>query len=140
MPVTMPGYLERTQIVTRDPDGVGIHVDDFARWGEQLSLGVSRLLCESLSAHGRPAVSLRTGTRVKERLVVEVLRFDGTPGATAVLDALWTLQSHGKALASGHTVLEEDAGESQESLVRAQSKLVFELGAEIAKALPQAAP
>ncbi len=137
VPVTVPGYLERTQIVTREPDGVGIHVDDFARWGEELSRGVSRLLCESLSAHGRPAVGLRAGTRAKERLVVEILRFDGAFASTAVLDAVWTLQDRGKVLASGHTVLEETVGESRESLILAQSKLVFELGAEIAKALPR---
>lgn len=140
LPVTMPGYLDRPQLVTRDANGVGIHVDAFSRWGEELSLGVSRLLCESLAAHGRPAVSLRTGARTEERLVVEVLRFDGTPGGSATLDALWTLQRRGRILASGRTVLEEAAGKDTESLIQAQSKLVFRLGSALAEALPPALP
>ena len=135
VPVTMPGYLNRPQIVTREADGVNIRVNDFDRWGEELGTGVSRLLCESLTAHGHPAISLRTGAHVDNRLLLEVLRFDGTPGKTVTLDAIWTIQKQGTILRTGHVILEEQAGDDLESMVRAQSKLIFDLGAAIDKAL-----
>ena len=135
VPVTLPGYLNRPQIVTRDTDNVNIRVNDFDRWGEELGTGVSRLLCESLTAHGHPAISLRTGAHVDNRLLLEVLRFDGTPGKTVILDAIWTIQKQGTILHTGHVIIEEDAGDDLESMVQAQSKLIFELGAAIDRAL-----
>ncbi len=135
VPITMPGYLNRPHIVTRDADGVNMHVSDLDRWGEDLGIGISRVLCESLTAHGKSAVSLRTGVQVDYRLLLEVLRLDGTPGKTVILDALWSIQKQGKILYGGHVLLEEPAGDTMESMVRAESTLVCNLGGSIAAAM-----
>jgi len=46
-PVTLPGYLERANIVTRR--GEELDVADFDRWGEPLSDSVPRAIAASLA-------------------------------------------------------------------------------------------
>ena len=114
LPVTLPGYLMRQQIVLRDADGINISINEYERWGESLSQGISRVLCDSLAVRGVPALPLRTGAKVSDRLMLDVRRLDG------------------QVLSSGHMVKSRPAGDSMESMVRAQSLLVQDLAEDIA--------
>ena len=52
MPILLPGYLERPQIVTRSNQITNIRVNDYDRWGEELSSGIERIIAISLAEHG----------------------------------------------------------------------------------------
>ena len=135
MPVTLPEYLVRPQLVTRKSDGVGITVHDFDRWGEELDSGISRIVCDALAAKGLSAVPLRTGVRVDSRLTLDLRRFDGRLGDDIILDAVWSYQPAKDSARAGRIVKTRHAGHSLKSMVEAQSKLIQELARDIAKEL-----
>ncbi|WP_077073195.1 PqiC family protein [Mailhella massiliensis] len=135
LPVTLPGYLTRQQIVLRDTDGVSITINEYDRWAESLSQGISRVLCDTLAMKGVPALPLRTGAKVTDKLMLDVRRLDGPLGGNVVFDVVWRLQRDGAVLRSGHMVKSRPAGDDLESLVNAQSQLVQDLAAEIAARL-----
>ena len=135
MPVSMPGYLSRPQLVIREADGVNIRVLDFDRWGEELGIGVSRVLCDALAAEGVSAVPLRTGTQVDAKLMLDIRRLDGSLGGDIVLDAVWTLQKGRTVYQSGRVLEKLPAGKSLRSMVEAQSALVQELARKIRRAV-----
>ena len=132
LPVTLPGYLTRQQIVVRDGDGVNLSIHEYDRWAESLSQGISRVLCDTLAVRGIPALPLRTGAKVTDKLMLDVRRLDGPLGGNAVLDVVWRLQRDGNVLRSGHLVKSRPAGETIESMVEAQSLLVQDLAESIA--------
>ena len=133
MPVALPDYLERMQLVTRKDDGVGITVHDFDRWGEELDNGIARIVCDTLASQGRSAVPLRIGVRVDSRLSLDLRRFDGQLGGDIVLDAVWTLQKSKDAVQGGRIVKTHPAGHSLKSMVEAQSLLIQELAKAVSK-------
>ena len=132
LPVTLPGYLTRQQIVLRDADGISITINEFDRWGESLGQGISRVLCDALAVRGIPALPLRTGAKVTDKLMLDVRRLDGPLEGDVTLDVVWRLQRDGDVLKSGHLVKSRPAGESITSMVEAQSLLVQDLAADIA--------
>ena len=133
MPVTLPAYLDRNQLVTRSNDGVGIEIHDFERWGEGLARGVARVLCDTLAQEGRSAVPLRTGIRVDSRLSLELRRFDGALEQDVMLDVIWTWQEGKEEPRGGRMVKSRPAGDSLKSMVEAQSLLIQELAKDIAR-------
>ena len=135
LPLSMPGYLTRPQLVVRESDGVNIRVLDFDRWGEEIGQGVSRVLCDALSAEGISAVPLRTGSQVDAKLMLDVRRFDGSLDGVVILDAVWTLQKGKTVCQTGHTIKELPCGESLESMVETQSRLIQELARDIARSM-----
>ena len=135
MPLSMPGYLTRPQLVVRESDGVNIRVLDFVRWGEEIGQGVSRVLCDALSSEGISAVPLRTGSQVDAKLMLDVRRFDGSLDGVVMLDVVWTVQKGKTVCQSGHTLKELPCGDSLESMVETQSRLVQELAKDIARSL-----
>ena len=132
LPVSMPGYLSRQQIVLRDADGVNISVNDFDRWGESLGQGICRVICDTLAVRGIPALPLRTGASVTDKLMLDVRRLDGPLEGYVTFDAVWRLQRDGNILKSGHFVKRRPAGNALESMVEAQSLLVQDLANSIA--------
>jgi uncharacterized lipoprotein YmbA len=48
MPVVMPGYLDRPQIIT-EMDAEQVRVNEYARWAEPLPLAVTRTIAENLA-------------------------------------------------------------------------------------------
>ena len=98
LPVTLPGYLTRQQIVLRDADGINITINEYDRWGESLGQGISRVLCDALAVHGIPALPLRTGAKVTDKLMLDVRRLDGPLEGNVTLDVVWRLQRDGDVL------------------------------------------
>lgn len=135
LPVTMPGYLARQQIVLREADGITININEYNRWGESLGQGISRVLCDSLAVRGVAALPLRTGAKVSKKLMLDVRRFDGVLGGTATIDVVWRLQRDGDVLLSGHLVKNRPAGDTLEAMVETQSLLVQDLANDIAARL-----
>jgi hypothetical protein len=135
LPITLPGYLARPQLVVRDKDKVNIVVHDFDRWGESLSLGITRVLCDSLAREGLSAIPLRTGVKVQNKLLLDIRRLDGPLGGNVVLDAVWTLQNDQGILHSGRVLLHQPSGNNLESMVEAQSLLLHDLAKHIAHSI-----
>lgn len=145
-PVTLAGYLDRPQIVTR-PATDKIDLGEFDQWGEPLRDGVSRVLAEDLS---RRLPSARIATfpwrgldAVRYQVIVDVTRFDGPAGGDTSLEARWRILdgANGKEVAAKTTRLAEPAGGSGYTMtVAAMSRALNALSQDIAQAvvaLPQ---
>jgi uncharacterized lipoprotein YmbA len=138
LPVGLPGYLQRSQMVVREENRVGIRVDDYHRWGEDLGQGINRVLSvvltNKLADVQGVAMPLRTGVPADFRLQLDVRSFEGRPGDTVFLEVLWTIQRDGRPVREGSFLSQRAAGQGMPALVEAQSLLLEELGTRLAAA------
>ena len=145
-PVRLPEYLDRPQIMTRS-EGNEIHLHERERWAGSLQEDVSRVLVENLSAllaGKRVAVvrwsaAMQTTAPFRNRLAIEILRFEGSVGGTAVLKARYALVGPDgkKVISAGESTVREPAGGTNyESLVAAMSRALATFSREIAAAVP----
>lgn len=142
--VDIPGYLNRTPLVTRGQSGVRLTLPNFRAWAEPLEDGIQRVLVESLTqplwAQGVLLQSLDESNAGASQLFVQIHRFDGVLGGQATLEARWTVRSaNDQTLGRGVVVMHESAGADYESLVLAQSRLIRRMGETIAAPLATAA-
>lgn len=139
-PVTMAGYLDRPQIVTR-PSTDKIDLGEFDQWGEPLRDGISRVLAEDLSRQ-LPSAKIavfpwRGLDGVRYQVIVDITRFDGPAGGDTSLEARWrVLDTGGKEVAAKTTRLTEPAGGPGYTMtVSAMSRALSALSRDIAQAL-----
>ncbi|MEG2171710.1 MAG: PqiC family protein [Desulfovibrionaceae bacterium] len=142
-PVNIPNYLDRNSIVTRSPNTVQVTLADYHQWAESLGSGMRRVLAEVLAPRlALQNVSLEPADDHSNgplQLFVQVLRFDGTFGADAILEVRWTLRTvNDKIAAQGNFMEHQPAGLSYESLVKAQSALLVRLGESLVNPLAHA--
>ncbi len=95
LPVELPQYLSRIEMVTREGN-VNILVHDFYEWGEDLDKGIARVLSTSLSQKlnlvGAVVTPLHLGITPSYLLKIEILNFEGELEKSTSLQARWTLQ------------------------------------------------
>jgi uncharacterized lipoprotein YmbA len=99
-PVQVPDYLDSTDIVRR-VSANQVAPSPSGRWGERLSVGITRDLVGALS-RGLPELTIETrgGYEPSRRLLVSVERFEIAPDGRCVLAARWRLTTaDGKVLA-----------------------------------------
>ena len=140
-PVSIPGYLDRPQLFLRTGNDVQVELAEFNQWSEPVAEGVTRVLCDAVSASLAPrkgmAFPMRSPQPVQARIAVDIARFDGAPNGTVMLDAGWSLVSdQGEELRSGRFVQQASAGPDINTLVRAQSALLAQFGAELGRMIP----
>lgn len=140
-PVSIPGYLDRPQIFLREGNDVTVKLAEFNQWSEPVKEGVTRVLCDAVSASLLPrrglAVPLRSSQAFQWRLAVDIARFDGAPDGEVLLDAGWLLvNEQGEAVRSGRFVQRAAAGPDIASMVRAHSALLAQFGAELGRMIP----
>jgi uncharacterized lipoprotein YmbA len=140
-PVILPDLLQRPQIATRTKDQQ-ISFSDFHRWAGSLADETKRVLVVNLSgllAGMRAAVSTDDMAIDPDfRVVVNINRFDGLPGSSVWLNAVWTIKEQkGKmAIAVNQSVIEEQvSGLEYLDLVSAQSRAIGQLSRAIAAEL-----
>jgi len=140
-PVTLPGHLDRNQIVSRE-SGVKLQLSEGEQWAEPLKDGVTRVLAVQLAltlgSNRIFALPLRQPRPLDLRVAVDVVRLDGELGKDVILGARWTIVSgDGKTLLlSRVSRIEESTGAPDvAALVEAQSRAVAKLGAEIGHAI-----
>ena len=135
-PVFMPTYLDKPQIIIRQPDSVTLTASEFNRWAELLSDVFPRVLGDAISKNmGYPAAKQINLNRdlFPYRLYVEVLRFDAAFEKEAVLDTWWTIMTNsGNVIYRTRSVLIEPTGDDYDSVVRSEQKLLRKLGQNIA--------
>ncbi len=136
-PVTLPGYLDRPQIVTRAaPES--LELAEFDRWGEPLRDNVARVLAEDLAGmiptEHVAVFPWRQSRDVEYRLPVEILRFERQPSGEVALVARWrVIDRDGKERALRTSSLAEPAGGGgYAGVASAMSRLLAKLAEEIA--------
>lgn len=140
-PVTLPAYLERSQIVTR-AGANRVTLAEFDSWIEPLEAMVPRVLAENLARRLGTDDVLVLPTRrtmaLDYRVEIEVLRFDADPGGDAVLDARWRVFDRGDDQVAGDraTIRERTAPpDDYGALAAAMSRALGTLSRDIAAAI-----
>jgi uncharacterized protein len=145
-PVTLPKYLDRSQIVTYS-SRYALNVAEFDRWAEPLESNFARVLAENLALlipTDRLVVSpWPRSTPIDYQVTVEVSHFSGQLGGESSLIARWSLISEeGKeVLVSRRSHFSAPAGAlGYEALVAAMSQTVADLSRDIAAAITTREP
>jgi uncharacterized lipoprotein YmbA len=139
-PVTVPAAVDRPQIVVTA--GVNqVQIDEFNRWASPLQDAIAVTLAGDLAADlGTPNVTTLSGGDVqgaRYRVVVNVLRFDSTPGTVAVLDAAWSVRRvKDEKSESGRTFVREPLQQAGYGpLAAGHSRAVAQLARDVATAI-----
>jgi uncharacterized lipoprotein YmbA len=143
-PVITPDLLQRPQIATRTSEHQ-VSFSEFHKWAGTLADETKRVLVVNLNAllSGERAAVTTDDMAIDPdyRVVVNINRFDGRPGGSVWLNAVWTLKEQkGKmAMAVNQSVIEEQAGgPGYPDLVSAQSRAIGRLSREIAAGIANA--
>ncbi len=140
-PIAIPNSLKRSQVATRQ-QGNQYEFSEFNRWAGVLEKDLSYVLGENL---GQLLGTDRVGFfpwlphfKPDYRVVVDVMRLDGSLAGDAVLIAHWVVaDSNGrKFLAGGKSEFRQPLeAKTYPALVKAESQLVAQMSHEIATAI-----
>jgi len=141
-PVTIPSAVDRPQFVVQVASN-RVEVEDFERWAAPLDEAIARVVAGDLVALlGTPDVAIAPIADFEPtyRVAIDVQRFESNPGASALVDALWTVRATAGGTRSGRTVAREDVqGDGFDALAAAHSRALARLAADIAGAIRAAA-
>lgn len=138
-PIAIPESVDRPQFVVRTTANQ-VTINEYERWAGPLKGEISRALAGNL-------VQLLPGSNVYAypqsasinadcRVLVDVQAFDSTPGDSAQIEVLWTVQPAQGAARSGRSVVKEAAGGgTYEALAAAHSRALTTVSREIAAAV-----
>ncbi len=136
LPINLPSYLDRQQMVLRDENSTQVRIDEYNRWAEHLDNAFLRVLIAALSneldSENIGVSELTMGIPVDEKLAVSVNSFEGSIGGSVSLNAVWTFTQSSETLLEGHFNSSISAGNDYNSLVSAQSALIQQLAKDIA--------
>lgn len=137
-PITLPIYLDRSQIVTRINRNE-LKMDEFNRWAEPMKENFFRVLAENLSVLLNTVdVSIyprRMLTPVNYQVAIDVSRYDVTSDGRALLVAYWAIlgKNGRKILLKKKSILRADtASMDYKDIVAAQNQALSELSRTIA--------
>ena len=146
VPVTLPRYVDRPQIVTRTSP-YELKVAEFDRWAEALDTNFSRVLADNLSTllpTARVVMSPWPRTiPIAYQVTVDVTHFLSQVGGDSLLIADWTLFKGAgqEVLASGTSRSSASpSGRDYAAIVAAMSQTVASLSREIATAIREVGP
>jgi uncharacterized protein len=134
--VRIPDYLDRTDLLVRN--GNQLKSSQSGRWGERLSLGITRALAASLAA-GLPKFVVTTTPSVnppRRKLLVDVTTFEARADRQVVLAARWTItDGSGRAtlLSEQAVVVEPVSAMEDSSVVAAMTRAIENLADHIAR-------
>jgi len=140
-PVSIPGYLKRSHIITRNTENE-IQLAEFHRWGEHLEDGIPRVIAENISGQMPDdwviVYPWRKDVRPDFRVSVEVYRFDAVFEGNATLNVQWILLGQDRK----DVLLKRQAdytrlvtGESYGDIVAAESLILKDLSMDIVAAI-----
>ena len=145
-PVRLPDYLDRPQIMTRS-EGNEVRMHETERWAGSLEGDVARVLIENLSvllAGKNVAVvqwtsAMRSMAPFRNRLGVDILRFEGSVGGEVVLKARYSLfgPDGREVISSGESIVREPVGGTDyNALTASMSRALAAFSREVAAAIP----
>jgi uncharacterized lipoprotein YmbA len=141
--VQLPDYLDTKSLLVRS--GNELKPSTTGRWGERLSLGVTRAVAASLAAR-LPNVSVTTAPPVEPpalQLLIDVDAFETTAGQAVVLTGTWTIadgSGRSAILAERFCISAPAAEPTDKAMVTAMSRAVDDLGGRIAAGVPRSLP
>jgi uncharacterized lipoprotein YmbA len=121
---SVAGYLDRTQMVTREGDGSHISIHEFEVWSDPPADLIQRALVDDLAHRfGTDRVMATPVAHYAEpewRIALDVIRFDVDQGGAAVLDGRWTLLagSSDRLVASRREWIEVPSGDATDPAKR----------------------
>lgn len=139
-PVSLPSYIDRTEIVFANGPNE-FQIPSNALWAGSLQENISRTVAADLGrllGSSQVRAGLETGARPRYRVALDIRQFHGISGQEAILDLSWRIQSG----ASGATISRQSGsfrepiiGDGYGPLVTAESRLLEQAAAAIAKSL-----
>ncbi len=95
-PITIPGLLDRKKMVTRGLDNT-VHIAEFQEWAVPIQDNIAETLAHNLTSL-QPSYIFRVYPwsvygMVDFQVVIDILRFDATPGKSVNLEAIWTIKN-----------------------------------------------
>lgn len=142
-PISLPGYLDRQEIVTRIAQNQ-VRLSEYDRWAEPLEEGVGRVVSQNvasiLSAERITSYPWPTERRPLYQVEIEILRFETNTSQEAQLAARWTVRHTAKKdLVRYHdTRLSHTAPErSTAASVAALSQVLADMSRQIARAIEE---
>jgi uncharacterized lipoprotein YmbA len=149
LPVRIPGYIDRPQLVTWTRPGE-LRIDEFLRWAESLDAAITRTLAENLDTLLPATRVIRApwaaGAKPRCRVRVELMQFGPQADGAVRLEGRYVVlpASEERPLASKPIGLRRGPLTSPETDpgvgVEAMSELLRELAREIAVALREVPP
>jgi uncharacterized lipoprotein YmbA len=139
--VTIPGYLDRDAIVTRETD-YQLSYSKRERWAEPLEEAIESTLRQELAAELTPEgfnVPARSGAPTYD-VQVDILRFERSGPHHVELWARWTLRSDARQVHAGETRLRMPTGSAGGSAAAGLSRALAQLATEIAQEVEAAEP
>jgi len=140
-PVTIPGYLKRHQIVTRNTENE-ILLAGFHRWGEHLEDGIPRVIAENISSQMPDdwvvVYPWRKDVYPDYRVSLEIYRFDAVFGGNAALNVQWILLGPDRKdvlMKKQGDYTRPVTGESYGDIVAAESLILQDLSKDIVAAI-----
>lgn len=139
--VTIPGYLDRDAIATRETDN-RLSYSKTERWAEPLEEAIESTLRQELAAELMPEgfnVPARSGAPTYD-VHVDILRFERNGPRHVELWARWTLRSNATQVHTGETRLHMPVGGSGSAaagLSRALAQLATAIAQEVEAAEPE---
>jgi hypothetical protein len=143
-PVLVAEYLDRAQIALKN--GSSLELDEFHRWGEPLSAGITRVMMEQLSTQLGSGKLVRFPWRADEipdlrikMLVLELNRHHNS----ALMKVAWSLTESrsGEELYRGMENYRQPlADQNYDTLVAAYSQLLHQLATHMTHIINRAAP
>ena len=110
-PVTLPEVVDRPQLVVRAAAN-RVEILETHRWAEPLKSGIPRLIAENLRRLLRSdrvsSYPQHAGTDADYRVLVDVQRFESSPGEAVTVEAVWSLRrAAGGAPKTGRSLVRE---------------------------------
>jgi hypothetical protein len=139
-PITMPGYLDRPQIVVRLGENE-VALAETDRWAEPLRDNLARTLEENLSSLLPEATIVHHPWYEAPDVAVglDLRRFEAVATGAVVLDATWWITRDGDLVERRATTIEEAAAaDGRAASVAAQSRALAELSREVAAGVRRA--
>lgn len=139
-PVTLPDVVDRPQLVVRVAAN-RVDILETHRWAEPLKSEIPRLIAENLrSLLGSSRVSSylqHAGTDAEFRVLVDIQRFESSPGEAVTVEAVWSLRrATGGEAKTGRSLVREPVGtEGYDPLVAAYSRAIFAVSSDLARAI-----
>ena len=137
--VEIPGYLDRSEIVTRVSENE-IHLADLNQWGEPLRDNITNILALNLSrllpAQRFAVFPFKCPSHVDYQVSVEIVQMDGSLDGDVHLTAHWSIlegQKNDIVLTRKSRFKASKAPTDFGELVAAQSRLIEALSREIAE-------
>ena len=141
-PISLPEVVDRPQFVVRSGPNQVTLIDEH-RWAESLKGEIPRVVAENLGrllATGQVWAYPQNAAGVFDyRVLVDIQRFESTPGQIAAIDALWTVQhpsKEGTVSKTGRTTVQQPVGgKGYDALVAAHSGALAAISRDIAEAI-----